>query len=372
MNRMSQLARTGGLLAATCMLSACQLLPFYERGDDHAGSAAPTAPADEQAQGSPLDRAMRLLQDGREDAAESLLEALVEDRPGDAVARLLLSQIRLPPEALLGDEYTEIEIKPGDSLSAIAATHVGNELLFYALARLNGIQRPRLLQPGKSIRVPVMPEVVTAAAAVEPAPPAEAPADDPVVTTTVGELVAKDRLAQAHALLLSKARADRLEDANREQLVDIGARLALAACREGDPERASAILERTRPWIGERADAGDFAAARGHVNARLSLIEARRQLAAGNHDAAYATLARTRSEDSAIGRDHPDELASVESDLVEHYHGRALSAWRDQEVDAAVGLWEKVLQVNPDFEPARIYLDRARRMQRELELLEER
>jgi tetratricopeptide (TPR) repeat protein len=372
---MFQLARTGSLLAVLLILGGCQLLPFYERQpDDRTETQPPTEHRTEARDPAPpLEGAMRLLQDGREDEAESLLEQALQARPDDAVARLLLSQIRQPPEVILGDEYTEIEIEPGDSLSAIAARYTDNELLFYALARLNGIERPRLLRPGQTIRVPVIPDVEPQRPAVAetPAPNVEDEPGDSVVTTTVGELVAKGRLAQAHALLLSKARANRLEDANRDQLVEIGARLARVACRNGEPERASAILDQTRPWIGSRAETGEFATARAHVNARLALIEARQQFDAGDHDGAFESLARARSEDEAIGRDHPEEMVSLEAGLVDHYHDRALSAWRDQEVDAAVALWQKVVQVSPDFEPARVYLDRALRVQQELERLEE-
>lgn len=368
---MFQVARTGSLLAVLFLLSACQFLPWQP---DDPSQGVPSAENRTVARdpAPPLERAMRLLQDGREDEAESLLEEALRTRPDDAVAGLLLSQIRQPPEVILGDEYTEIEVEPGDSLSAIAARHTDNELLFYALARLNGIEKPRLLRPGQSIRVPVIPEVHAPRQEVAETPPVDpTPPDESVVTTAVGELVAKGRLAQAHALLLSKARANRLEDAHREQLVEIGAKLAREACRNGDPGRASAILEQTRPWIGSRADTGDFAAARSHVNARLALIEARERLDQGDHDGAFESLARARSEYAAIGGEHPDEVAGIESGLIDHYHDRALSAWRDQEVDTAVDLWEKVVQVDPDFEPAQVYLERALRVKRELERLEE-
>lgn len=374
-----RLARSGSLLAATLLLTACQLLPFYDdRDGDHDQRQEPTQPGGGSATGvggSPVERAMQLLQDGEESAAEALLVEVLAARPEDTVARLLQAQIQRPPEELLGEEFTEIEVRPGDSLSAIAARHIGNELLFYALARLNEIERPRLLRPGQLLKVPVMrtPEDGMETATDSKTPEsADAPAEASPVATTVEELLSRGRLAQAQGLLLSTARADRLDETTTLQLVGVSAELARTACRNDDPDRARAVLDRARPWIGARAEAGEFAAASAHVSARLAMIEARQSIAAGDYAAAFDGLDKVRNIDESIAREHGPELAGLESALVEHYHGRALSAWRDQEVDSAVSFWQKVIDVDPGFEPAQVYLERALRVKRELESLEER
>lgn len=51
-----------------------------------------------------------------------------------------------------------------------------------------------------------------------------------------------------------------------------------------------------------------------------------------------------------------DQLAS---EVTERMHGSALTAWRNRDVDRAIRLWQTLLEVVPDFEPARIYLQRA-------------
>src|SRR5699024_5567831 len=98
-----------GLLVLICLvLAGCQSLPFQRQQ----GESAPPA-------GS-IGQAIELLQDGDEDRAERRLADFLERNPGSATARLLLAQIRQPPEDLLGETFEEIEVQPGDSLSAIA------------------------------------------------------------------------------------------------------------------------------------------------------------------------------------------------------------------------------------------------------------
>lgn len=51
-----------------------------------------------------------------------------------------------------------------------------------------------------------------------------------------------------------------------------------------------------------------------------------------------------------------DQLAS---EVTERIHVSALTAWRNRDVDRAIRLWQVLLEVVPDFEPAQIYLQRA-------------
>jgi tetratricopeptide (TPR) repeat protein len=45
--------------------------------------------------------------------------------------------------------------------------------------------------------------------------------------------------------------------------------------------------------------------------------------------------------------------------LVDSYHQRAIVLYRDQQLDQAIALWDRVLAIDPDFEPAVIYRARA-------------
>lgn len=58
--------------------------------------------------------------------------------------------------------------------------------------------------------------------------------------------------------------------------------------------------------------------------------------------------------------------ATLRAQITEDLHDRAIRAWRDREVDQAIRTWEALLEVAPDFEPAQVYLERARELRARL------
>lgn len=369
----SQPARLLTITCACLVLAGCQLWPFEQQGEEAPPPARPVPEATGATVTDSVERAMTLLQDGEASQAEALLDRLLEKRPGDATAKLLLAQIRQPPEELLGESFESIEVRPGDSLSAIAGRTIDNELLFYSLARLNGIEVPRLLRPGQVLRVPRVEEALR-----EQVDQAEKTAasdiraqDEPKLQETVQSLVDRERYSQAYALLLSAARAGKLERDGDRLLATAAVALAGDACREDDPESARKILDQASPWLGTDAATGDFARQQAHVRARFALGEAEAALARGEHGAAFDTLIAARALTGDLVETHGPRLKRLEVALVEYYHDAAFSAWRDQRVEQSIELWERVVGIDPGFEPALRYLERARRARRELEALEE-
>lgn len=361
------------IVLACLVLASCQLWPFkrQEGGGEQPRAAEETTPA-----AGSIGQAIALLQEGREARAQVLLVEILERNPGSSTAKLLLAQIRQPPEELLGDSFEEIEIRPGDSLSAIAGRTVDNELLFYALARLNEIEVPRLLRPGQRIRVPAVKamdtEMIEDAAKDASAldQPNQQPREQGELTATAGDLMQREHYRQAYALLLSSARAGKLEADGDALLASAAVALARAACRRDDPEQALKMLNQASPWLSTSAEEGRFADQRSHVEARLDLGRAEQALAQGEHAAAFELLLHVRELAVDLRQTHGRKLEDVENALVEYYHDGAVSAWRDQKVGLSIDLWERVVRIDPDFEPALRYLERARRARRELQALE--
>lgn len=365
-------------ITAVCLVVAgCQIWPFKEQDAESPSAASPQPGAEEASQPeiAPLDAAMNLLQSGKEARAREILERLEAQENDSSTLRLLLAQIRQPPEELLGEQFEEVIVKPGESLSAIAARTIGNELLFYSLARLNELDEPRLLRPGQRLLVPASEPagpVESAGESVEPAPspaPESGPSEDgrADLEETVRGLLARSRYSQAYALLLSAARADRLSQSGTALLADAAVELSKEACAEDDPEKAGKYLQQASPWLSPDVAGGAFARQRAHVDARLRLGEAERHLAGDDASGAYDALLAARELDPDLAETHGQRLQRVETALRQIYHDRALSAWRDQQVDRSVELWDRVVTINPRFEPAIRYLERARRVQRKLE-----
>lgn len=356
------------LLALLCLsLAGCKSWSLSRPSDE----TSPDVTAGELDAGS-LSTAIGLLQDGEEGRAERLLERIVEERSDDVTARLLLAQIRQPPEELLGREFEEVEVRAGESLSVIAERRIGNGLLFYSLAKLNNVEVPRMLDRGQRIKVPKITGSDLAASAEEPADEDEsARKDSDTDPNQAAEgLVERGEHARAYSLLLTTARGGDLNDSGRTALARAAVALAREACREDDFESAGKYLRQASPWLGDLPDQGDFARQRAHVEARVKLGEAERYLARGDEAAAFQALMAVREQPVDLTRSHGSKLTRLESALAEYYHDRALSAWRDQQVGRSVELWSRVVDIDPDFEPAIRYLDRARRAQRKLESLE--
>lgn len=119
--------------------------------------------------------AAEALQNGDEESARALLLQVLQAEPGHKQASSLLRQITEDPVTLLGKESTSYTVQPGDTLSKIAERSVGDRLMFYALARYNGIKVPKQLPAGTVIRVPGK----ALAASPTPPPPPSPPASPP-------------------------------------------------------------------------------------------------------------------------------------------------------------------------------------------------
>jgi LysM repeat protein len=61
--------------------------------------------------------------------------------------------------------------------------------------------------------------------------------------------------------------------------------------------------------------------------------------------------------------------APLRRQLVGNYHEQAVVLYRDQHLDAAIALWDRVLAIDPTFEPAVIYRTRALELKRRLKQL---
>ncbi len=365
MPRLGDLPRVFVLVLLLAALSACQYMPVREPGTDE--PEIDVAPHHGPAEASELDQALELLQEGDAEHAEALLEQILAERPADSIARLLLAQIQQPPEAMLGDQFQQIEVGPGDSLSAIAARHAGNSLLFFSLARLNDIQRPRLLRPGQRLVVPLAAKPVDSLPEAAVPPSSQDHLDSDELVEATDDLIRRGQGLRAYSLLISAAHVGPLDARLSKRLAKLASELAESAWIDDAPQRALQLLEQAAPWLGEHVEQAPFAPGMNKVLFRLSLLEARAQLDAGDHEAARITF--IGSPEGESGGPYQAEYDATRSALVDHFHVRALSAWREQKVNQAVSLWQQVLEVDANFAPARIYLERGLRIQQQLENL---
>ena len=63
------------------------------------------------------------------------------------------------------------------------------------------------------------------------------------------------------------------------------------------------------------------------------------------------------------------EAVKLRKDLVTSFHQRAIVLYRDQRLDQAIALWDRVLAIDPKFEPAIVYRTRALELKHRLKQL---
>jgi tetratricopeptide (TPR) repeat protein len=160
---------------AALTLAGCAMAPMTT-GPASAPTPAQTAvtPADR------VNKAMELLLQAKPVEARVQLMSALKDQPANDTARKLLNQIDNDPKVVFGPKAYPYKARPGDTASGLASRFLGDPLMFYALARLNGIDPPSKALDGLTVMIPGEPKPVVKAAPKAPvAPPPPAIKHDP-------------------------------------------------------------------------------------------------------------------------------------------------------------------------------------------------
>ena len=324
------------LLAGSTLLGGCaQLNAFDARLQELTGGDGKTAeprPVDESTVAPPADRRSldAILEDlqrggyarGRRDLARYL-----ERHPDDVVARAVMRQLTADPEEVLGRQSHEYTVRPGDSYSALAARYLGDAGLFLILARYNGSENPSDLRVGETLRLP------------GPARPTRA---EPMNSADEGQPA---RRQLDHAPIPSRQTAAALA------LPDT----PLPSFQPSDGDESRPNTSATSATDGKRR------AERLQEEGLALLADDRPEAALERFEAA---LAEQAGIEPAASR-----APALRERLVNEYHERAILRYRNQQLDEAIALWNRVLAIDPSFEPARTYRARARELQRRVDQL---
>ena len=107
------------------------------------------------------------------------------------------------------------------------------------------------------------------------------------------------------------------------------------------------------------ADASEAARARRLQDESLALLHK------GQRTQALERMDEALDADPHLPPDGAD-ARSLRKQLVSVYHQRAIVLYRDQQLDQAISLWNRVLAIEPDFEPATVYRARALELKQRL------
>jgi tetratricopeptide (TPR) repeat protein len=292
--------------------------------------------------------AVKRLETGEHGQAKAELNALIAEQPDSRRALGLLEQIEKPIEEYFpaADSFT-VTVMTGESLSTLAQTFLGDALKFYALARYNGIENPSQVSVGQSIKIPQTPATLAARDArargetAKPAEAAEADAEpaapEPAVPAGPIKAAPKGMMEKIRAM----AAGGDVEGAVKEiEANKLGAGLAPAdATFVADTYLASAksLMGSNPTMAGTRAQrAGDLYLRMGDKPDKA--LEAA-QLAAS------ATPGNPRTQKL---------LTSAKTAAADRYYRNGLSAFRKQELDQAIAQWDRVLEIDPNHENAKL------------------
>ena len=134
-----------------------------------------------------------------------------------------------------------------------------------------------------------------------------------------------------------------------------GAALAASAMSSGsgisDPGTSAG---NTSPPSGGEAPVDELPTAKAQRLQRESLS----LLDQGQNDQALTRLDEALSIEPRLKPAGP-QAAALREQLLGSYHERAIVLYRDQQLDQAIALWNRILAINPNYEPAVIYRARA-------------
>ncbi len=214
----SGLATAITLFAAACTHQPTSAPPPVAIAQETAQEAlaSPDVPAQMPTARERGQRAIQLLDEGKEAMAMVELDAMLAMNPANATALKLQQQVQTDPEELLGESNIPYTVKSGETTSSLAQTYLGDALLFYALSRYNGLDAPNRLMAGQMLKMPD-----------SFAKPSEGSSDNVVATSTAPEPV-----RSASAIDVAAANSLRLQ--------------ALEQLNAGNTDGAVTLLQRAR------------------------------------------------------------------------------------------------------------------------------
>ena len=315
-------------------LAACILLPLtacnMTQGPVRETDISGRDTDDPYADLSPTDRvelAVLLLEEGKPDEARVQLDRALAQEPARSwTARRLLQQLDEDPEVLLGRDSFRYDLKRGESLSLLADRYLGDGLLFYALARYNGITVPGRVSAGRTLKIPTQrtdePENPPAAEPLSAQSSAEDPSQNaPSITATAESMTGRIHLTKAEKLAEGG---------------DVGGARKHLGLARGFAESNGRLY----------ADINAMETDLDRREAGFLLHQANAALATGDTARAHRLLSRSVELDPARG-DAKARLAATTTRLVAEYHRNALGQLRVGHECSAMDFWRKILLMDP-------------------------
>ena len=322
-----------------------------------------------------------LLQKGEEEKAKKKLFMALHLDPNNKRAKKFLKQINTDPETYLGREYSHYTVQYGESLSIIAKNFLGDSLEFYILARYNAIKNPDLLKSGQIIKIPKKTRVPRVISKVREEPQKEAPKVSLPVPVPLEKEPQSFEVEYTAANQLYKAgkyqgAIDLLQGSVEKGAEGVKVRNLLALIYS---EYALDLIHREKLLDAQRLLQNAVALRPDDKRLKERLANLENKLAVQRLYKNGLAALKAGSPDKAQGAfiqvveiepDHAkaqEQLTKLRPALIDFYNKKAKLAYRRQHLKEAISAWDKVLELDPDHELARLNRARALELQEKLE-----
>lgn len=151
----------------------------------------------------------------------------------------------------------------------------------------------------------------------------------------------------------------RYNDSANPSVLRVGQTLRVPATRLAASTRPEGPVQGTADSPAPSANASGVDKARRLQDESLALLHK------GQHSKALERMDQALDADPKLPPSGADAQA-LRKQLVSVYHQRAIVLYRDQQLDQAISLWNRVLAIEPDFEPATVYRARALELKQRL------
>jgi tetratricopeptide (TPR) repeat protein len=307
-----------------------------------------------------------LLRRGQVTEAKTELYAALRKDPGNIEAVNLVHQINTDAEAYFaGEDFFSYEIQQGDTLSIVAKKYLNDPLKFFILAKYNDIHDSSEINVGRVIKVPgttKLPEAETKK--VQKAEPKE---DKNNAQFEVAQKYYETGKYQEAIDILEKSIRQHPQDIeSRDLLVLTYTRYAETLTEKAELLEAQTMLEK----------ALSMQPLNSKLQRQLEALEKRRKadqfyqigmtaLRAGDEDKAYGYFQKAIKLQPNHALAHK-QIVSIKSDVINSYHKKALQLYSKQQLLEAVEYWDRVLEIDPNHEMAKLYRARALELQERL------
>ncbi len=272
----------------------------------------PATPAEQQQAQKVALRVADLLEAGNETEARSELDRALTLDPNNKLAQNFLRQLTVDPVTALGTESFAYTVRPGETLSKIAGRFMGGDIYaFYLLARYNDVKVPRLVSSGQTIRVP-------GKAPPPEAPPVKPPRSEPPKHKS-------PKASEKERVVVERDEPEPAPPPPPVQPPPDVVSPAEKAYREGLAAQRSGNRERAYQQFRHAAQLDP-----GHADARAKADQLRRELA----------LQHERNARSAFAR---------------------------QDLDGAIRNWDRVLELEPGNDNARLEKQKAQSLKQKID-----